>query len=450
VLIYGLGPLGAEVAKNIVLAGLLRLTLFDNEKTRVQDLGGQFFLTELDVGHSRAARSLEKIQQLNLYVTVDAISQQIPNISSLINRGDEFDLKCYQVVVMTQGNIEEAIFINQYCRENNIHFIMAQVHGLFSRFFNDFGNEFEVLDKDGEPPVEVMIKNISPLNASDNEAMVEFLEGTKHDFQIGDIVEFKEVEQEGDKKSLNGACFEVKNVWMNKVSININFNDYACYKRNGLCIQVKQKISVKFLPIRNFSGAQNIDISNNNMNAFDLGPDNDIIHYCFSALDEYLLRYKSLPGCWDLSDYKNRFLQIFNENYLKQIMEKHNLKDFPEEIPKIFCFSASAVWPPLAAFTGGVVAQEIIKAITHKFNPIHQLFYTNCRELASDLLNKQNLEIPKPQNDRYDNLRICVGDAFAKKIWGARIFMVGAGAIGCELMKNYAMLGVGRSGKNNI
>lgn len=34
-----------------------------------------------------------------------------------------------------------------------------------------------------------------------------------------------------------------------------------------------------------------------------------------------------------------------------------------------------------------------------------------------------------------------------QKIFKAEVFVVGAGAIGCELLKNYAMLGVSKSGK---
>jgi len=34
-----------------------------------------------------------------------------------------------------------------------------------------------------------------------------------------------------------------------------------------------------------------------------------------------------------------------------------------------------------------------------------------------------------------------------EKISEVNLFMVGAGAIGCELLKNYAMLGIGCSGK---
>jgi len=49
---------------------------------------------------------------------------------------------------------------------------------------------------------------------------------------------------------------------------------------------------------------------------------------------------------------------------------------------------------------------------------------------------------------RSDGLRIVLGGDMIDKLAYTRLFMVGAGAIGCELLKNYAMLGVG-VGKTN-
>ena len=227
----------------------------------------------------------------------------------------------------------------------------------------------------------------------------------------------------------------------------MDLNEYSNYLGNGLCLQIKKKINVKFRPLGYFYEEGDIDLNSHNMHEFDSGYNNTIIHCCFLALEEYQLNNRNFKSYWNFSDYKDDFLPIFLEKYAKTTMHNNHPKDFSEAIPKVFFYTASAVWPPLAAFAGGVVAQEIIKAITHKFNPIHQFYYAECKELASDLINKPNVDFPKPQNDRYDNLRICVGEAFAKKLWNAKIFMIGAGAIGCELMKNYAMLGVGRSGK---
>lgn len=80
-----------------------------------------------------------------------------------------------------------------------------------------------------------------------------------------------------------------------------------------------------------------------------------------------------------------------------------------------------------------------------------QLFYSDCMEIlpSSDLLCvasyktyiQTNYEqLFRPMNDRNDGIRLAVGNELLKKIQFTNIFMVGCGAIGCELLKNFAMI----------
>ena len=48
-----------------------------------------------------------------------------------------------------------------------------------------------------------------------------------------------------------------------------------------------------------------------------------------------------------------------------------------------------------------------------------------------------------PQNSRYDHQIAVFGSQFQQKLVNQRQFLVGAGAIGCEMLKNWAMMGVG-------
>ena len=43
-----------------------------------------------------------------------------------------------------------------------------------------------------------------------------------------------------------------------------------------------------------------------------------------------------------------------------------------------------------------------------------------------------------------------LGEDLHQKIQECKLFMVGAGAIGCELLKNYAMLGIGAGDNGHI
>ena len=53
IVLLGLGAVGVETAKNIVLSGCKELALWDDKLTQWDDLSGQFFLGEEDVGHPR-------------------------------------------------------------------------------------------------------------------------------------------------------------------------------------------------------------------------------------------------------------------------------------------------------------------------------------------------------------------------------------------------------------
>ena len=77
----------------------------------------------------------------------------------------------YNVVIMTEADHATSKAVDDFCRKRGIKFISADCHGVFSRVFNDFGDEFEILDKNGEELQDVMIQNIS----NDTEGVVELL-----------------------------------------------------------------------------------------------------------------------------------------------------------------------------------------------------------------------------------------------------------------------------------
>lgn len=70
VLIVGLKGLGVEIAKNIALAGVKSLTLYDPAAVEIGDLSSQFFLTQADVGKPRHEVTVPKVAELNAYVPV--------------------------------------------------------------------------------------------------------------------------------------------------------------------------------------------------------------------------------------------------------------------------------------------------------------------------------------------------------------------------------------------
>jgi len=92
-----------------------------------------------------------------------------------------------------------------------------------------------------------------------------------------------------------------------------------------------------------------------------------------------------------------------------------------------------------------MLAQEAMKAVSGKFHPVVQYFYFDCRECLPEnyyelITNSNNLELNK--SSRYFAQEIVFGSEFQKKLESLQIFLVGSGALGCEYIKNFAMMGL--------
>lgn len=70
VLIVGCRGLGVEIAKNIALAGVKSLSLFDPTPVAIADLSSQFFLKAEDVGKPRDQVTAPRVAELNAYTPV--------------------------------------------------------------------------------------------------------------------------------------------------------------------------------------------------------------------------------------------------------------------------------------------------------------------------------------------------------------------------------------------
>lgn len=82
-----------------------------------------------------------------------------------------------------------------------------------------------------------------------------------------------------------------------------------------------------------------------------------------------------------------------------------------------------------------------MKACSGKFSPIQQYLYYDALECLPEADISE--EDCAPIGSRYDNQIAIFGKKFQEKLGSLKYFIVGAGAIGCELIKNFAMVGVG-------
>ena len=102
----------------------------------------------------------------------------------------------------------------------------------------------------------------------------------------------------------------------------------------------------------------------------------------------------------------------------------------------------------MVAFLGGLVAQEVLKCCSSKFNPVKQFMYFDSLEsLPSQEKFPRTAENTKPVGSRYDAQIAVFGADYQAAIANLKVFLVGSGAIGCEMLKNWALMGLG-SGPN--
>uniref|UniRef100_A0A4W4EUC5 E1 ubiquitin-activating enzyme n=1 Tax=Electrophorus electricus TaxID=8005 RepID=A0A4W4EUC5_ELEEL len=381
VLISGLRGLGVEIAKNVILGGVKSVTLHDQGVAEWRDLSSQFYLREEDLGKNRAEVSQNRLAELNSYVPVTSYTGALTNDY----------LTQFQVVVLTNSTLDEQMHIGDFCHSKGIKLIIADTRGLFGQLFCDFGDEMMVYDTNGEQPLSAMISMIT----KDSAGVVTCLDEARHGFETGDHVTFMEVQ---GMTELNGCPpIEIKVLGPYTFSI-CDTSSFSDYVRGGIVTQVKMPKKVAFVSeLVHFrlvpSDADELVALANDVNAAQSGPAKQ------DELDEGLLKKLSCMAAGDLA--------------------------------------------PVNAFIGGLAAQEVMKACTGKFMPIMQWLYFDALECLPEaeetVLTEEEC---MPRSCRYDGQIAVFGSKLQDLLGKQRYFLVGAGAIGCELLKNFAMMGL--------
>lgn len=131
VLLAGLNGLGAEVAKNLVLAGIKSIMLLDHKTVTDADFSSQFMIARGDIGKNRAHSSAAYVANLNPMVEVGAEDGR------LVDKGEEF-LGKFDVVCCCEGlSGEELAKVNALCRKRGVKFYCGHTWGFFGYFFSD-------------------------------------------------------------------------------------------------------------------------------------------------------------------------------------------------------------------------------------------------------------------------------------------------------------------------
>ncbi|XP_023967374.1 ubiquitin-like modifier-activating enzyme 7 isoform X1 [Chrysemys picta bellii] len=411
VLVSGMKGLGVEIAKNIILAGVKSITVHDPGNVQWSDLSSQFFLSESDVGRNRAVASQQRLAELNSYVPVTAYTREL----------SESFLAAFQVVVLSNSPLEEQLRISDICHACSIRFVLADTKGLAGQLFCDFGENFVVDELSEAEPVCAYVQQIS--QGTPGVVTCRDGQGHGHGFADGDFVTFSNLE---GMSQLNGCKPHAIHV-LDEFTLEIgDTSSFAPYQRGGVITQVKVPQLHSYEPLR-------ASLAKPKSKAMD--DRGHSLHLAFQALHTFAAEMGRLPRPRAQVDAE-RLLEL-----ARGLTAHQELLD--EGLVRMFAHVSAGELSPMAAFLGGLAAQEVLKAASGKFLPLAQWFYFDALECLPEqgttLLTEESCA---PRGSRYDGQIAVFGADFQERLGRQKYFVVGAGAIGCELLKNFAMIGL--------
>jgi ubiquitin-activating enzyme E1 len=405
ILIVGLRGLGVETAKNTILAGPHEVQLCDKELVSINDLAGNFYLTEADVGKKRRDEAcVSQLAELNPYVHVSVMK------GTLLENVTKFNV----IVITEVMNKEELIEIDTLCRKNKIAFIYTAILGLSGFVFDDFGEEHTILDENGEDCKTYLVRIIS------NDGFVtidDTIGGGKFALGDGDYVKFKEV---GGMTQLNdGKPREIKVISSNSFKlVGEDLLKDPEYTNGGIIEQVKvpKKKCYKSLKERLENFFDDTPIDPIDLSKFGR---NELLYITLQAIHEYYSKNHALPELNNKSqadEIVKRTKEIYDNNSKLSKEGKLNwfagVQDWDEKIPFNVASWARSEISPVCAYLGGVVSQEIVK-FTGKYTPINQWLLFDFFETVANLGDKVDRTL---KGTRYDDQIAIYGNETGRNI----------------------------------
>ena len=412
VLIYRIGGLGIEIAKNIILAGPKIVNIFDDNKIKIEDIGSNFYINEKDVDKRKDEVCLPKLKELNNNVQCEILKDK--NIEQSIDQ--------YDVIVITEiCDLKRLAQLNEICRKNKVGFIYCLSLGLTFYCFVDF-NSHIINDLNNKDKKKYFIKDI---NVGEKTKII--IDNTLENFSlsVNTYVIFKEIK--GMSQLMDGKKRKITFKKKNYFEIEENSLNYEKYLEDGIVEEFKEPIQVNYQPLVNM-------LNKPKFCDYMLDEDKNLnLHIAFLMIHEYYEIYKKLP------DKNNTDIETFNNLLNNTLISYDIFKDFHYDESLIhFVFQNSKYEiSPICGYGGGVASQEIIKYIG-LYKPINQWFSAEF----SNILDKSNILSYSDKISRYSHQISIFGEKTQKKLGDLNLFLIGAGAVGCELLKYFAMMGI--------
>ncbi|PAA52661.1 hypothetical protein BOX15_Mlig017893g2, partial [Macrostomum lignano] len=421
VLVCGLDGLGVELAKNLALTGVRLLAVQDSRLCTAEDLGDQFFVTADDVanGAARDSASCPRLAELNPYVRIERHSGNVELPDESLGYIAEFDC-----VALVGASVDAQRRVSAACRTKRIPLVCAAVHGLFGCLFNDFGDVFQVNEPAAEEPREEFVASIDAAAGC-----VRTLDGRPHRLCVGDFVAFREIR--GANRLNSGQWRVTATPKHDAFCIEAEQADLAGYECGGSFVLRVQPVQLQFRPLEHFlDGGPAAEGLSEALVMPDLGKDRAPLR--LHCLHLALLRLGF-----------NASAEALASEALACLRQADTPTPEDAEFVRRLARAAAAGGrlQPMCALFGGLAAQEVLKALTAKFTPFRQWLYLDAVELFGDDAASTLPTLTAGAEPRYHRLAACMGAGPVEQARRLRLFLVGCGAIGCELLKNFALCG---------
>ncbi|KAB0353456.1 hypothetical protein FD755_023841 [Muntiacus reevesi] len=333
------------------------------------------------------------------------------------------------VVVLTNSPLEDQLKVGEFCHRHRIKLVVADTRGLFGQLFCDFGEEMILTDSNREQPLTAMVSMVT----KGNPGIVTCLDESRHGLESGDFVSFTEVQ---GMDELNGICpLEIKVLGPYTFSIcdTSNSSDYIC---GGIVSQVKITKKISFKSLLNSLAEPDFVITD-----FAKYSRSAQLHIGFQALHQFCAQHGRSPRPHSEKDAAE--LVTLAEAVKDQAPPAVQQDNLDEDLIRKLAYVAAGDLAPMNAFTGDLAAQEVMKACSGKFMPVMQWLYFDALECLPEDQKALSEDKCLPCQNRYEEQVAVFGSGLQEKLGKQRYFLVGAGAIGCELLKNFAMIGLG-------
>jgi len=375
----------------------------DSTPTTFPDLGSNFFLRYEDCSIPRDKACLKRLQDLNPQVQVTIFPSETL---------DEASIRTFHVVVMTDYYDQEKLCdYNEICRRNKVGFITTCCFGLFGMAFIDFGPDhlhYEIGEKYSKS---YFMKEIT----SDDQQNVMIKCTTPTELQPGNYIRF---EKGAELPTLLGNDFEVLSAVEDIINIKARlFTNGNVITTNGVVTLMQKPSKLVFDSFKN----QLESSGKENFLSVQGYTKTHVVHNLYRVLLSFYRLAGRLPRPGDEKTWRNVFSALKNE-----------------VIQNILAGVAETQISPLDSFFGALVAHQIIAFKIPKVSPIFQWFYY---DIADILQGKTQFQYIEPDT-RYKDQTQIFDDQFQQRLGSFKVLTVGAGALGCEIVKLFAMLGM--------